>query len=108
MGRATNRPVGMTDHVTADGRGWRAQWRVAKRRAAGLLRTALVVTIAATWIAFWGLVVRIQVVQAEYLSAAVTGLLFVVPAVVGLVAFLDLLPDPRALVPATPSVPGGS
>lgn len=63
------------------------------------------VAVAATWIAFWGLVVRIQVIQVEYLSAAVTALVFVLPAVVGLAAFLDPLPDPQRLVPATPSIP---
>lgn len=89
----------MTDHSSTDASGWRA----VKRRAAALLRTAIVLAVAATWIAFWGIVVRIQLLQLQYLSAAFTVLLFVLPAAVGVFAYLDPLPDPgRAIDIAAP------
>ena len=54
---------------------------------------------AVAWVVFWGLIVRLQFLQDEFLSAAVTGIAFVLPAVVLLVAYLDGLPDARRLVP---------
>lgn len=75
-------------------------WRALKRLAGRAVRSGFVVAVAATWVAFWGLVVRLQFLQGEFLSAAVTGLAFVLPAIVGLVAFIDPLPDPRRLVPS--------
>ncbi len=63
-----------------------------------LLRSAVLVAVA-TWTVFWGLVMRIHVTQGQLLSAGVVGLLFVLPAIVGLSAYFTPLPDPGRLVP---------
>lgn len=55
---------------------------------------AAVLLVAATWIVFWGLVIRIHLLRQELLSAGVVALLFIVPAILGLIAYLDPLPDP--------------
>lgn len=67
--------------------------------AEAAVKRGFVIAVALTWVAFWGIVVRLQFVQDEFLSAAVTGLAFILPAFVGLIAYLDPLPDPRRLVP---------
>lgn len=65
-----------------------------KAMVSALLVKAAVLLVAATWIVFWGLVIRIHVLQEQFLSAGVVALLFIVPAIVGLSAYLDPLPDP--------------
>lgn len=75
-------------------------WPALKAFASTVFRTAAVLVVGAAWIAFWALVVRIQLIQQEFLSAGVVGLLFIVPAIVGLGAYLGLLPDPQRLIPS--------
>lgn len=71
----------------------------AKRLAAAAARNGLVIAFALTWMAFWGLVARLQLLQGEFLSAAVTGVALVLPAVVGLAAYLHPRPASARLVP---------
>lgn len=65
-----------------------------------LLRKLIVVVLVGSWAVFWGLVMRLQVTQQEFLSATVVGLLFIVPALAGLSAYLDPLPNPGRLIPS--------
>lgn len=68
-------------------------WPDLKAFASTVFRAAAILVVGATWIAFWALVMRLQLNQQEFLSAGVVGLLFVVPAIVGLGAYLGLLPE---------------
>lgn len=74
-------------------------WSDLKATASTVLYTAAILVVAATWVVFWGMVIRLHLLQGEFLSAFVVGLLFVVPALVGLSAYLGPLPDPSRLVP---------
>lgn len=47
-----------------------------------------VVVVGVVWLLFWGLVVRLHVLQGELLSAAVVSGLFLVPAVLGIGYYL--------------------
>lgn len=78
---------------------WTASGREVTARAMAGLRKLVVVALVAGWVTFWGLVMRVQVTQQEFVSATVVGVLFVLPAVVGLTGYLYRLPDPRRLVP---------
>ena len=61
-----------------------------------------VLVVVGTWIAFWGLVMRLHLLQGAYVSAGVVGLLFVVPAILGISAYLGPLPDPQRVIPTVP------
>lgn len=74
-------------------------WPDLKAFASTILYKSVVLAVAATWIAFWGLVIRLHLLQGAFVSAVVVGLLFVIPAIVGLSAYLGPLPDSKRLVP---------
>lgn len=74
-------------------------WSDLKATASTILYTAAILVVAATWVVFWGMVIRLHLLQGDLLSAVVVGLLFVVPAIVGLSAYFGPLPDPARLVP---------
>lgn len=74
-------------------------WAGLKAAASTAFYNSAVLVLVATWIVFWGLVMRIHIIQGQLLSASVVGLLFVIPAIVGLSAYFGPLPDPGRLVP---------
>lgn len=55
---------------------------------ATFLRRVFVTGVVLTWLAFWGLVTRLHVEMGDFVSAGVVGVLFVLPALVGLVYYL--------------------
>lgn len=61
-----------------------------KHYSARLLRGAILAVVASSWVAFWGLVVRLHLRQGDLASAAVVTLLFVVPALLGFAYYLRL------------------
>lgn len=59
-----------------------------KRSVSTFLWLAVVTGVGLGWVAFWGLVARLQLRLGDFVSAAVVGLLFVLPAIAGLAYFL--------------------
>lgn len=91
----------MLERESLDGRDveWPTSGREVTAWVTSGLRKLIVVVLVAVWVGFWGLVMRLQVTQGEFVSATVVGVLFVLPALVGLTAYLDRLPGPGRLVP---------
>lgn len=70
-------------------------WTEFKHYGSRLLRWAILTVGGITWVAFWGLVVRLHVQLGDIVSASVVSLLFVLPAIIGYLYYLRLkLPIP--------------
>jgi hypothetical protein len=63
-------------------------WSEFKRYGTHILRELGLGVTAITWVTFWGLVVKLHLQQGDFISAAVVGVLFVLPAFVGYAWYL--------------------